>query len=93
VECYLELGDDPKVAASSANGPIKIRVLMRAGLDLTSVSQHQGCPEDVVAAKAILAHERTDAASEKEPSYTHRRTLTQNRGHPCLGGLHLNAAA
>src|SRR5580692_8317783 len=90
---HLELGDDPKVASSSANGPEKVRVLVRAGLDLTPISQHQGRAENVVAAEAVLAHEGTDAASEKKTSYADGRTLTQRGGDPCLGCLYLNRAA
>ena len=49
--------------------------------------------EDVVAAEAVLAHERTDAAAEKKPSHADGRTLTQHGGDSCLGGLDLNRAA
>src|SRR5271155_186261 len=90
---HLELGDDPKVAPSSANGPEKVWVLVRAGLDLAPISQHHGRPENVVAAEAVLAHERTDAASEKKTSYADRRTLTQRGGNPCFGCLYLHRAA
>ena len=62
-------------------------------LTLAPISQHHGRPENVVAAEAILAHEGTDAASEKITSYADGRTLTQRGGNPCLGCLYLNRTA
>src|SRR5271156_987920 len=93
MQCHIEFSDDPKVAASSTDGPVKVWVLLWACLDLSSVGQHQFCGKNVVAAEAVLAHERTDAPTEKKSSYAHGRTLTQHGGHSCLGGLDLNRAA
>ena len=92
MQCNLELGDDPKVAAATTNGPIEVRVLVRAGAHQASICQDQFCGKDVVAAKTVLAHERTDAPSEKKPSNAHGRTLPKHRSDSRLCGLNLNCA-
>src|ERR1700733_5689283 len=93
VQCHLECGDDAEVAASSSNGPVEVWVLLRARLDLSSVGQHQVRGKDVVAAKAVLAHQWTNAPAEKKPSHTHRRTLAQHGRDSGLCGLNLNRPA
>jgi hypothetical protein len=93
VQRHFECRDDAKVSASSTNSPVKVRILVRTGLDLASVGKNQLGGEDVVAAEAVFAHERTDASAKKETADAHGRTLTEHSRKSRFGGLDLDSAA
>src|ERR1700728_4875607 len=90
---HIERGDDAKVAAASANGPVEVGVLVGAGLHEASVGKDQFCGQYVVAAEAVRAHQRAHATAKKKAADTHRRTLAENGGESCFGGFDLNRAA
>src|SRR5215472_10983047 len=90
---HLEFGDNSEIPTTSANGPVKIRILVGASPDLVSIGEDHGCSKNVVATEAELTHDRTDPSSEKKSSDSYGGTLTQHCGDSCLGGRSFNRAA
>src|SRR5205823_5660381 len=62
----LELRDDPEVAATAANAPEEVGVLVLARLDELAVRGNQVDGEQLVDGQAVLAHHPADAAAERQ---------------------------
>jgi hypothetical protein len=67
VELELELRDHAKVAASPAQGPEEIWVLVSAGANRLTRGRHHLRTAQAVNREAVPAHQVPDAAAQREP--------------------------
>ena len=72
MEAEVQPRRDTEVAASAAERPEQLRVLLRSREDDRSVGRHQLRTHEVVAGEAVLRGEVPDATAEREPAHARR---------------------
>src|SRR5258705_11208645 len=72
VQVELQSRDHTEVTASAAQAPEKVRVLIGTRVDHSTIRSDDFCPDDMVACKAMLRGQVTDASAEAEPNHTGR---------------------
>ncbi len=84
---YVERGRDAEVPAAAAQAPEQLAVLVLARVHQTTVGGDHVGRHQVVAGQAVLAHEPTDAAAEREAGDAGARH--EPAGHGQAEGLRL----
>jgi hypothetical protein len=87
VQVVLERGGDPEVAAAAAQAPEQLGVLVRARVHEAPVGGDDVGADQVVGGQAVLAHEPTDAAAEREAGDPRARHEPAGRRQPKGLGL------
>jgi hypothetical protein len=87
VERQLERRDDPEVPAAAAEAPEELGVLRLGGPDDPPVGRDHVGREQVVARKAVLAHQPADPAAEREPADAGGRDEAPRGREPVRLGL------
>jgi len=64
MQSEFEFGDDAEVAATTAQSPVKIRILRLAGMNDVAVCRDHLERHDVVAGKAVLSGQPPHPAAE-----------------------------
>ena len=76
MEAVLEPGDDAEVAASAAQGPEQIGVLLLAGRQDGSVGCHELDGDEVVDGQPVLRHQEAESPAEGQAGDPRRRDGT-----------------
>jgi hypothetical protein len=86
VQAVLELGHDAEVAASAADRPEEIRVIVRVDVQDAPVGGDDACREQAVDREPLLANEVADAAAEGQSSDPDRGRVAEADREPVLAG-------
>src|SRR5204863_7998218 len=88
MEGVFERGDDAEVAASPAQGPEEVLVLLLTGEHDLAVGRDDLGGQQVVAGEAVLPREVADAAAQREAGDAGRADNAAGRGQPLdVGGV------
>jgi len=85
MEPVRERGHDPEVAAPAAEGPEQVGVGGLGHLEDVAVRIDELDGEQVVGGEAVLRHQPTEAAAERQPGDPRRRDRTAGDGQAVLG--------
>jgi len=68
MQCELEGGDNPEVAAAAAQGPEHLRLLVLADSQQVAIGCHQIGRDDIVAGETEISAGPTDPTAECQPT-------------------------